>query len=79
MLLGLPGQGCEAPPPARVGAMVGYALGDFSVCRIGFGAMENSAALVTGASKGIGKEIARQLAATAPRPARPGLQNCVAR
>jgi hypothetical protein len=26
-----------------------------------FGAMENSAALVTGASKGIGKEIARQL------------------
>src|ERR1700687_1572482 len=28
-----------------------------------FGAMENSAALVTGANKGIGKEIARHLAA----------------
>src|ERR1700678_1696258 len=33
-------QGCAIPPPDRVGAVDSYALGDFSVSRIGFGAMQ---------------------------------------
>ncbi len=40
LLLGLPGQACETALPASVGAVDSYALGDFSVSRIGFGAMQ---------------------------------------
>jgi pyridoxine 4-dehydrogenase len=34
------GQGCAIPPPDSVAAVDSYALGDFSVSRIGFGAMQ---------------------------------------
>ena len=57
LLLGLLGQACETPSPARVGAVDSYALGDFPVSRIGFGAMQLPGPGVWGPPRDLGEAV----------------------